>query len=279
MTITKSHIIRAVAKGSGLTHQKSHQTVEILIEIIKNTLASHENISISNFGKFCIKQKKERKWRNPATGRTMMLPPRRSVTFAGFKKLRAKLNMMIANCDDKECSYDIVSVRTRGKELKKCLDEHRRWLLSGKKNGKRAVLAHAKLSKADLYAAYLPQVNLRYADLRDAELSEAYLSEADLQDADLLGANLTWANLDGARLQRVSLQEADLRWANLEGADLTGANLRWANLEGANLREAKLSEADLYGARLKNTDLEYANLYRTKLDSEKEFKLQGVDLY
>lgn len=278
MTITKSHIIRAVAKGSGFTQKKSHQTVEILIEIIKRTLASHENIRISNFGKFCIKQRKERKWRNPATGRTMMLPARRSVTFTCYKKLRTKLNMVITNRDDNECLHDIVSMRTRGKELKKCLDEHRTWLLSGKKNGKRAVLTHARLTKADLYAAYLARVNLRYADLRDAELSEAYLSEADLQDANLLGANLTWANLDGARLQRVSLQSADLRWANLEGADLTGANLRWANLEGANLREAKLCEADLYGAKLKNTDLEYANLYRTKLDSEKEFKLPNTIL-
>ena len=278
MTITKSHIIRAVANYSGFTQKKSHQTVEILIEIIKRTLASHENISISNFGKFCIKQRKERKWPNPATGRTMTLPPRKVVIFTSYRKLRTSLNMVPTNRDDKERLLDLVSVRTRGKELKKCLDEHRRWLLSGEKKGKRAVLTHANLSKADLYAADLARVNLRYADLRDAELSEAYLSEADLQDANLLGANLTWANLDGARLQRVSLQKADLRWANLEGADLTGANLRWANLEGANLREASLSEADLYGAKLKNTDLDYANLHRTKLDSEKEFKFPNTIL-
>ena len=49
--------------------------VEQLIETIKSTLASGEDVLVSGFGKFCVNDKKERKGRNPATGDSMMLKP------------------------------------------------------------------------------------------------------------------------------------------------------------------------------------------------------------
>jgi integration host factor subunit alpha len=63
-----------------------------MLELIKSTLASGEDVLVSGFGKFCVKKKSERRGRNPATGEDMMLPPRRVVTFQCSGKLREKIN-------------------------------------------------------------------------------------------------------------------------------------------------------------------------------------------
>ncbi len=80
-TLTKAHIIDAVAEKNGFTRKKSIETVEILLELIKRTLETGEDVLISGFGKFCVKKKKKRRGRNPATGENLMLAPRKVVTF------------------------------------------------------------------------------------------------------------------------------------------------------------------------------------------------------
>ena len=92
MALTKSQIIDSIAKGNGFTKKQSTETVETILELIKSTLASGEDVLISGFGKFCVKDKKERKGRNPSTGEDMILAPRRVVTFRCSRKLRAKIN-------------------------------------------------------------------------------------------------------------------------------------------------------------------------------------------
>jgi integration host factor subunit alpha len=92
MTLTKANIIDAIAKANGFPRNKASETIETLIEIIKRTLASGEDVLISNFGKFCIKEKRERKGRNPATGDDLMLEPRKVVTFTCSGKLRNRVN-------------------------------------------------------------------------------------------------------------------------------------------------------------------------------------------
>ncbi len=92
MALTKADIIEMVASGNGFTRKKSVETVETVLEIIKKTLASGEDVLISGFGKFCVKEKHERKGRNPATGETMMLRPRRIVTFKSSGKLREMIS-------------------------------------------------------------------------------------------------------------------------------------------------------------------------------------------
>jgi integration host factor subunit alpha len=91
-TLTKARIVQSVVDTNGYTHQKAFETVEILIELIKRTLETSEDVLISNFGKFCVKEKKERRGRNPATGEDLMLEPRKRVTFRSSRKLREKLN-------------------------------------------------------------------------------------------------------------------------------------------------------------------------------------------
>ena len=92
MTLTKIQIVESIQKGIGIPKNKSTEIVEILIEIIKNTLASGEDVMISNFGRFCVKEKSERKGRNPATGDDLMLEPRKVVTFKCSGKLRDRVN-------------------------------------------------------------------------------------------------------------------------------------------------------------------------------------------
>jgi integration host factor subunit alpha len=86
MTLTKSHLINAIAEQNGFTQKKSSETVETILELIKSELASGDDVLISGFGKFCVKEKRERKGRNPATGKDMMLEPRRVVTFRCSRK-------------------------------------------------------------------------------------------------------------------------------------------------------------------------------------------------
>ena len=92
MTLTKSHLIDAIAEQNGFTRKKSTETVEIILEIIKSKLASGEDVLVSGFGKFCVREKRERKGRNPATGGDMILAPRRVMTFKCSGKLKDKIN-------------------------------------------------------------------------------------------------------------------------------------------------------------------------------------------
>ena len=62
------------------------------MEFIKQSLESGDDVMISGFGKFSVKQKAERKGRNLATGKDMMLAPRKVVTFHWSGILREKIN-------------------------------------------------------------------------------------------------------------------------------------------------------------------------------------------
>ncbi len=80
MPSTKAQIVEAIAEQTGFPKNKSFEMVEIILELVKKSLESGEDVLISGFGKFCVREKKERKGRNPATGEDMMLRPRKTVT-------------------------------------------------------------------------------------------------------------------------------------------------------------------------------------------------------
>jgi len=92
MTLTKANIVAAVAEQNGYTKNQSFEVIETLLEIIKRTLESGEDVLVSRFGKFCVKTKHERRGRNPATGKDMMLEPRKVVIFRCSRQLRDKIN-------------------------------------------------------------------------------------------------------------------------------------------------------------------------------------------
>jgi integration host factor subunit alpha len=91
MALTKSDIVASI-HDLGLTKKKSVEVIESLLEIIKRSLESSEDVLISGFGKFCVKDKAKRKGRNPATGEDLMLRGRRVVTFKCSGKLRHKID-------------------------------------------------------------------------------------------------------------------------------------------------------------------------------------------
>ena len=92
MTLTKAHIVEAIAEQNRFTKKKSMETVETILELIKVSLVSGDDVLISGFGKFCVNAKKERRGRNPATGENIILAPKRVVTFKCSGKLREKIN-------------------------------------------------------------------------------------------------------------------------------------------------------------------------------------------
>ncbi len=92
MNLTKARVVEEIHRKIGLPQKESSEVVETLIEIIKSTLESDEDLLISGFGKFCVNEKNAREGRNPATGADMILKPRRVVTFKCSASLRAKIN-------------------------------------------------------------------------------------------------------------------------------------------------------------------------------------------
>ena len=92
MTLTKADISNTIAEQSGFTKERSLKIVETLLELIKCSLESGEDVMISGFGRFCVNIKKKRMGRNPATGEAMMLAPKKSISFRCSIKLRDKIN-------------------------------------------------------------------------------------------------------------------------------------------------------------------------------------------
>ncbi|MFH2065649.1 MAG: integration host factor subunit alpha [Pseudomonadota bacterium] len=92
MTVTKATIACEIQDQLDIPSKQSFEIVETLLEIIKRTLESGDDVMVSGFGKFCVQEKKQRKGRNPSTGADLMLDARRVVTFRCSNKLRDMVN-------------------------------------------------------------------------------------------------------------------------------------------------------------------------------------------
>ncbi len=92
MTLTKADMIDIIHGNLEMPRHKSSQLVESILEIIKKTLENGEDILISGFGKFCVKDKRRRRGRNPATGEDLMLDARKIVVFKCSGVLRDRIN-------------------------------------------------------------------------------------------------------------------------------------------------------------------------------------------
>ncbi len=91
MALTKKDLVESIVK-KGIERKKAERIIENLVESIKSALVSGDDVLITRFGKFCIKEKGRRKGRNPATGDDLMLNARKIVTFKCSSALRNKLN-------------------------------------------------------------------------------------------------------------------------------------------------------------------------------------------
>ena len=92
MTLTKADITEQVHSHVGRNKKESAQMVEALFETIKESLEEGKDVMISGFGKFSIRDRGERKGRNPLTGDAIMLKAKKVVTFRCSGKLREKIN-------------------------------------------------------------------------------------------------------------------------------------------------------------------------------------------
>jgi integration host factor subunit alpha len=92
MVLNKHSIVAKIQSELRLPRRQATQTLESLIEIIKSTLESGEDFLFSGFGRFCVKDKQQRKGRNPATGQAMILRSRKVVKFKCSGKLRNIIN-------------------------------------------------------------------------------------------------------------------------------------------------------------------------------------------
>ena len=90
MSLTKAGIIQQITQQTGLPKNEASDAIERLLKIMKDTLADGEDVLISGFGKFCVREKSERQGRNPATGGAMTLSARRVVTFKCSGTLRTR---------------------------------------------------------------------------------------------------------------------------------------------------------------------------------------------
>jgi integration host factor subunit alpha len=93
MTLTKADLVQEVYKNhEGITKTQASDAVESLLSISKDHLIGGSDLLLSGFGKFNVRDKKERKGRNPQTGETLILDSRRVVTFSPSGILRNRVN-------------------------------------------------------------------------------------------------------------------------------------------------------------------------------------------
>ena len=85
-------MINSIRGRCGLPKSRCAELVDGLFEIIKNTLESGEDVRISGFGKFSVRDQNKRKVRNPATGEAVILDARRVVTFKCASVFKERIN-------------------------------------------------------------------------------------------------------------------------------------------------------------------------------------------
>ena len=93
MKVTKADLINKVyATNPNLTKAKAYDVVETVLQLIKNSLGNGNDVLLSGFGKFYVKDKSARRGRNPQTGNALLLDARRVVTFKASGKLKKFVN-------------------------------------------------------------------------------------------------------------------------------------------------------------------------------------------
>ena len=90
--MTKSDIAEKIQASTGLSKKESSETLKLVFCIMKNTLESGKTLKVSGFGSFIVKQKADRRGRNPHTGEAITIEARRILTFKPSNVLRDAIN-------------------------------------------------------------------------------------------------------------------------------------------------------------------------------------------
>jgi len=91
MALTRADMVESLFNELGLNKREGRGMVDLFIEELAAPLAVGEQVKLSDFGKFCLRDKNERPGRNPKTGEQVSIPARRVVTFRAGPKLRARI--------------------------------------------------------------------------------------------------------------------------------------------------------------------------------------------
>lgn len=90
--MTKADIVERIHEKIGFSKKESAEMVEAVFALIKSTLESGEKLKIAGFGNFEVKQKSDRRGRNPQTGETITIEARRILTFKPSNVLKTAIN-------------------------------------------------------------------------------------------------------------------------------------------------------------------------------------------
>jgi integration host factor subunit alpha len=91
MALTKADFAERLNEELGLNKREAKEIVELFFEEIKSSLAHGEQVKLSGFGKFELRDKNSRPGRNPKTGEEIPITARRVVTFRSGQKLKARV--------------------------------------------------------------------------------------------------------------------------------------------------------------------------------------------
>ena len=92
MALTKAEIANVLFEQLGLNKREAREFVDLFFEEIRTTLESGEQVKLSGFGNFELRDKNQRPGRNPKTGEEIPISARRVVTFRPGQKLRARVD-------------------------------------------------------------------------------------------------------------------------------------------------------------------------------------------
>jgi integration host factor subunit alpha len=91
-TMTRNDIVEQVHRKVGLSKRESAELVDLALEIMMKTLEKGENVKVSGFGNFVVRQKRARRGRNPQTGEEMTITPRKVLTFKPSELLKKAIS-------------------------------------------------------------------------------------------------------------------------------------------------------------------------------------------
>ncbi len=91
MSLTKAVMATSLFNAIGLNKEEARELVDLFFEELEACLEDGEQIKLSGFGNFALRDKKERPGRNPKTGENVPIPARRVVTFRPGQKLKARV--------------------------------------------------------------------------------------------------------------------------------------------------------------------------------------------
>jgi integration host factor subunit alpha len=95
MSLTKADIADRLFNEVGLNKREAKEFVDAYFEIIREALENGENVKLSGFGNFQLREKNQRPGRNPKTGEEIPITARRVVTFRPGQKLRARVEAYV----------------------------------------------------------------------------------------------------------------------------------------------------------------------------------------